>query len=75
MVLMRWWVLSRDEVSARAREHVERQGLTWTEPVSITRRPLGGWQVMTAANQRGGNIFIYISRKGRIKGGTAVTPR
>ena len=72
---MRWWLLTREEARQLAREHVERHGLPWTDPVNVTRRPLGGWDVMTKSNYQGGNIFISVTRHGRIKGGNNVTPR
>lgn len=72
---MRWWLLTRDEARELAREHVERQGLPWTEPVSVSRGPLGGWSVVTHHGYRGGNIFMSITRRGKVKGGTGVTPR
>lgn len=72
---MRWWVLSREAATERVRRHVEGAGLPWTEPVSVSRRPLGGWQVMTNAEKVGGNVFVSISRRGRITGGDAVTRR
>ena len=50
-------------------------GLPWTEPVSVVRAPLGGWNVTTSSNTRGGNIFMWITRAGKVKGGTQVTPR
>jgi hypothetical protein len=72
---MRWWTMTRDEVRRLAREHVERQGLPWQEPVKVSRRPLGGWLVVTAADRVGGNVFMEVTRGGRVKGGTGVTPR
>ena len=72
---MRWWRLTREEATELACEHVERQGLPWTDPVSTTRRPLGGWQVMTNSGYRGGNVFIWITRGGKVHGGNQVTPR
>ena len=72
---MPWWVLTRDAARELARRHVEQQGLPWTEPVRVYRRPLGGWSVVTHSGYRGGNIFIEITRRGSVKGGTAVTPR
>jgi hypothetical protein len=53
---------------------VERHGLAWIEPVSVSRGPLGGWSVVTHHGYRGGNIFLRITRRGKVKGGTAVTP-
>jgi len=72
---MRWWSLTREEARALARRHVDEQGLPWTEPVSVVRAPLGGWNVTTSSNTRGGNIFMWITRAGKVKGGTQVTPR
>ncbi len=72
---MRWWRLSREEATRLAHEHVERQGLPWTEPVSVSRTPIGGWTVMTNAGMRGGNVYLEISRRGRIRGGTRVALR
>jgi hypothetical protein len=72
---VQWWLLSREEARDVAREQVERQGLPWTEPVSVSRALLGGWGVVTNSGHRGGNIFIEITRRGEIKGGTRVTPR
>ena len=72
---MRWWLLSRDEARDRAREHVERAGLPWTEPVRVMRRSLGGWGVMTNSQSRGGNVFLSIARGGRVRGGERLTPR
>jgi hypothetical protein len=72
---MRWWLLSRDEATHIARQHVEAQGLPWAEPVRVSRGPLGGWSVVTNANHRGGNIFMEVTRRGRVNGGTAVTSR
>lgn len=72
---MRWWPLTRPEVERLVREHVEAHGLPWTEPVRISRGLLGGWSVVTNAGKRGGNIFMRVTRRGRVKGGTAVTPR
>jgi hypothetical protein len=72
---VRWWLLTREEARDLARQHVERQGLPWTEPVSVSRALLGGWNVVTQSGNRGGNIFIEITRHGKLKGGTAVTSR
>jgi hypothetical protein len=72
---MRWWPLTHEQATRIAREHVEAQGLPWIEPVRVSRSPLGGWSVMTNANQRGGNIFMQVTRGGRVKDGTGLTPR
>ena len=75
MTPMRWWPLTREQARERARQHVEQQGLPWDEPVRVHRRPLGGWAVVTNADDRGGNIFMDVTRSGRVKGGGRVTPR
>jgi len=49
--------------------------LPWTEPVAVYRRPLGGWNVVTKSGHRGGNVFLTVTRRGKVRGGTAVTPR
>jgi hypothetical protein len=72
---MRWWLLSREEARELARAHVEARRLPWTEPVKVMRRPLGGWEVMTNSDHRGGNVFVWVSRRGRISGGEGVTQR
>jgi hypothetical protein len=72
---MGWWPLTRDEALDQARRHIESQGLPFEEPVSASRRPLGGWSVMTNAKGMGGNVFVEISRSGRVSGGERVTPR
>ena len=43
--------------------------------MSVSRGPLGGWSVVTHHGYRGGNIFMSITRRGKVKGGTGVTPR
>jgi hypothetical protein len=72
---MAWWPLTREEALELARRHVEGQALPFEEPVRVMRRPLGGWGVATKADRRGGNVFLEISRSGRIRGGNGVTPR
>lgn len=72
---MRWWSLTRNEARERARAHIKDAGLPWTEPIRVSRRPLGGWEVMTHADHLGGNVLLSISRDGRISGGNNVTPR
>jgi hypothetical protein len=79
---VRWWLLSREEAGLSreealrvAREHVEAQGLPWTEPVKVWRGPPGCWRVVTNADNCGGNIFMEVTVRGQVKGGTGVTPR
>jgi hypothetical protein len=72
---MRWWILSRAEARDLVRDHVAGQGLPFTEPVHVTRRPLGGWWVTTNAGSRGGNVVAYVTRRGRVTGGNSLTPR
>lgn len=62
---VRWWLLSRKRARAIARQHVENQGLPWTEPVAVSRRLLGGWNVVTHSDYRGGNIFLRTTRRAR----------
>jgi hypothetical protein len=72
---MAWWPLTREEALELARRHVEGQGLTFSEPVRVSRRPFGGWSIWTNADRMGGNVRLTISRHGRIRGGDRVTPR
>jgi hypothetical protein len=72
---MRWWTLTRSEARELVQSHVEHQGLPFTEPVKVTRRLFGGWDVMTNARHRGGNVFAHVTRRGRVQGGNSVTPR
>lgn len=72
---MRWWLLTRDQARDVARQHVEQHGLPWNEPVCVSRALRGGWYVTTSSNTRGGNVFVKVTRDGKIKGGTSVAPR
>ena len=79
---VRWWLLrqqesglSREEALRIAREHVEAQGLAWAEPVKVWRGSPGGWRVVTNADKTGGNVFMEVTARGEVKGGTGATPR
>jgi hypothetical protein len=70
-----WWPLTREQAVDRAREHVDSQGLPFSEPVAAHRTLGGGWTVMTNKGYRGGNIFMTITRSGKVRGGRGITPR
>jgi hypothetical protein len=64
-----WWKMTRDEALALAQRHVQAEGLPWTQPVSVMRRPLGGWEVLTNRGNRGRMVSVRITRRGRIDSG------
>jgi hypothetical protein len=51
-----------------ARRECERNSWPWKEPVRVSRRLLGGYEVMTNASAIGGNVFVRISRRGEVTG-------
>jgi hypothetical protein len=70
-----WCLLTREDARDLAPQHVERQEFPWIEPMSVSRAPLGGWNVVTHSGGRGGNILMKVTRDGKVTGGTAVTSR
>ena len=60
--------LTREQATEIARAECERNAWPWQEPVRVSRRLLGGYEVMTNTSAIGGNVFIRISRSGKVSG-------
>ncbi len=61
--------MTRDEVIQRAQAVTQAEGWPWREPVHVERVQQGlifgriDWHVMTNANDRGGNVNIWIDNQ------------
>lgn len=58
--------LTREQASEIAHAECERNSWPWQEPVRVSRRLLGGYEVMTNASAIGGNVFVRINRAGEV---------
>jgi hypothetical protein len=67
-------MIDRDEAMSLARQEVEREGLPWTEPISV-HFGLWNYRVWTMADSRGGNIIIKVNRRSGAATFVAVSPK
>jgi len=72
--MMFWRAVTRDEALLRAQRAAEAEGLTWRDPVRISRF-LGTYHVTANAMARGGAIHVALrARDGEVLS-VKVTPR